>query len=407
MYRLRRIIVITMVAVLLFVSIFPLTPAYAFSIDNVLSPTANTVSNGGSQGQNIFNILLGLLLGNLLDRIFNTGTANGGGTMPPGTAPLSGKEVLGFYAEWFGTDDASFKSMMQHTDVINTIVPFWGTIGADGTLADRGGNDHTAVVTAAHQKGLAALLMVNNAKQSGQDVPVHDMLSQRQTRQNAIDNIEKYVKKYNLDGVNIDFESVPKWDKDNLTAFMAELYQRLRPQGYTVSIDVMPKNNENNDIAAAYDYGQLAKYSDKIILMTYDEHGAWSGAGAIASPSFVENSIKYALQFIPPTKLFMGVAGYGYDWSSKGVEALDYHAVQNLQQKFNATVVWDDQSQTPHFSYTGADGVQHQVWYENGDSTKAKLALVNKYNIAGIALWKLGDEDPRVWTEMKTTLKLK
>lgn len=407
MYHLRRVLVITIIAVLLMASVFPFTPAYAFSLDNVLSQTASASSDNGSHGQNIFNILLGLLLGNLLDRIFNTGTASGG-IIPPGTsAPLNGKEVLGFYAEWFGTDDASYKSMVQHTDVINTIAPFWGTISADGSLSDRGGNDHAAVVTAAHQKGLAALLMVNNAKQSGQDVPVHDMLSQRQNRQNAIDNIEKYIKKYNLDGVNIDFEAVPPGDKDNLTAFMAELYQRLRPQGYTVSIDVIPKENENNDVSVAYDYAQLAKYSDKIILMTYDEHGAWSGAGPIASPAFVEGSVKYALKFIPPTKLFMGVAGYGYDWSSKGVEALDYQATQNLQQKFNAAVQWDEQSQTPHFSYTGADGVAHQVWYENVDSIKAKLALVNKYDIAGIALWKLGDEDPRIWTEIKTTLKLK
>ncbi len=97
----------------------------------------------------------------------------------------------------------------------------------------------------------------------------------------------------------------------------------------------------------------------------------------------------------------MGIAGYGYDWSSKGVERLEYSEVQKLIKRFDSKVEWDDLSNSPHFRYNGADNISHQVWYENSYSIKYKVNLAEKYNIGGIALWKLGEEDPEVWTILK------
>lgn len=57
-----------------------------------------------------------------------------------------------------------------------------------------------------------------------------------------------------------------------------------------------------------------------------------------------------------------------------------------------------------HFSYT-EDGLTHQVWYEDSRSLKYKVDLVNDYDIAGIAIWKLGDEDPDFWQVIKNNLK--
>jgi spore germination protein YaaH len=194
---------------------------------------------------------------------------------------------------------------------------------------------------------------------------------------------------------------VPAGDRDNLTAFMRELYARLKPQGYIVSLDVFPKQDESNDIAAAYDYAELTKYADKIMIMTYDNHGMWSGPGPIADIRWVENNLKYALKFIPKNKLYLGIAAYGYDWSAQGTQSLEFKAIMDLIQRYNKDVQWDNSSKSPYFSYTAADGIAHTVWFENSESLKHKLALLTKYDIAGAAMWKLGEEDPAYWPVLR------
>lgn len=380
-------------------------PVYASAITDILSQSSsNNISNSSvSTGSNIVDLLLGMLLGKFLGT--SQSTKQGifeNKNSAVGVNKGTNKELIGFYAEWWATDTSSFNSFSKNTDTIKTIAPFWATLDENGMVNDRGGNDHASVLSFAHQNNVSVLLMVNNAKQEGQgNTPIHTILSTPALRTKAINNLEAYIKKYNLDGINIDFEMVDSSDKDNLSAFMKELSLRLKPQGYIISIDVFPKQNESNDVSIAYDYAQLANYADKIILMTYDNHGSWSDAGPIADINWVEKNLKYALQFIPKNKLFIGIAAYGYDWSSKGVESLEYAPIMKLSQQFNSPILWDESAKSPHFSYTGSDGISHQVWYENKESLQYKLDLVTKYDIAGAALWKLGEEDPGYWDVFK------
>lgn len=323
-------------------------------------------------------------------------------TQPNGGSAADTKEVVGFYAEWWGADTASYNSLVKNKSSIGTIAPFWATLNRDASVADRGGNDHASVVRFAQNNSVTTLLLVNNEKGTGSQKPVHTVLSSPSLRKKAIDNLEAYIKKYHMDGINIDFEEVPASDRDNLSTFMQELYARLKPQGYLVTIDVFAKHDETSEISAAYDYAKLAQYADKIMIMTYDYHGSWGGPGAVADIQMVERDLQYALKLIPKHKVYLGVPAYGYDWSSKGTESLEYTAIQKLINTFGSTVKWDDKSQSPHFTYTGKDGVTHQVWFENSHSMKKKLDLVMKYDIAGIAIWKLGNEDPAFWPTIQS-----
>ncbi|MCX7779325.1 MAG: glycosyl hydrolase family 18 protein [Negativicutes bacterium] len=166
-------------------------------------------------------------------------------------------------------------------------------------------------------------------------------------------------------------------------------------------MDVFPKQNENNEVAAAYDYAELAKYADKIIIMTYDNHGAWSGSGPIADIRWVEESLKYALKFIPKSKLYLGIAAYGYDWAGEKVESVEHKQISALIQQYKPAVRWYEPSKSPYFTYKGTDGLNHQVWFENARSISYKLDLANKYDIAGVAMWRLGGEDVGYWRTIR------
>ena len=57
---------------------------------------------------------------------------------------------------------------------------------------------------------------------------------------------------------------------------------------------------------------------------------------------------------------------------------------------------WDSNAKSPYFKYV-ENGAHHEVWFESPHSLKAKLNLVNTYDIGGIAIWKLGYEDNQYW----------
>jgi spore germination protein len=375
------------------VSIVMPIPAYA-------SPQADSSSSTG-----LINTIVDLLASIFHIDLKQPNIPSTTHPIPSQSKGTGSKDILGFYAEWYGDDTSSYDDLTKHVDSIGTIAPFWSTLHGDGSVTDRGGNNHPAVMNYAHNNKVTTLLMVNNAKQNDPNAGIHEVLANPSLRKIAIDNLDANIKKYGLDGINIDFEMVPASDRDNVTAFMRELSARLKPEGLLVTIDVLPKHNEDNDVAAAYDYAKLAQYSDKIILMTYDYHAGWNNSGPVAGINSVDNDLKYALSLIPKNKIYLGVASYGYDWSSKGTESLEFGEIQKVINRYGLKVQWDETSKSPHFSYTGADGVDHQVWYENSQSLQYKINLVNNYDIAGIALWKLGDEDPLSWQVIQNSLK--
>ena len=411
MKKYNRSISWLLIFMMAFTFMLPITSsAYASSFTDMLQSaiTANsTTPKEAPSGNGLVDMLLGIM-GNFFGDILTLPQdIQKKIKFPSGINTSSPKELIGFYAEWWATDTASFNSLYKNTDVIKTIAPFWATLEEDGTLTDRGGNDHESVIDFAHKNNVSVLLLVNNAKQQDSQSSIHKILATPSLREKAIDSLESYIKKYKLDGINVDFEMVDAQDRENLSTFMQELSARLKPQGYIISIDVFPKQDESNDVSIAYDYAQLAKYADKIILMTYDNHGTWSDAGPIADIDWVEKNLKYALKFIPKNKLYIGLAAYGYDWSSKGVESLEHKAITKLMQDFNRSAIWDTSSKSPHFDYTDSNGIKHQVWFENSESLKYKIDLVTKYDIAGAAMWKLGEEDPNTWNVLRNAFSKK
>jgi spore germination protein len=384
----------------------PLQAASAASVDEILQQAGITknLTETSSSSSNLKDVLVGLLLGNLLNRVFNVPSD----ALPSGIklAGASGKkEVVGFYAENWASDNASLNSLQQHGDMINVVSPFWGTINEDGTITSRSTNNRDAVMSYAQDNRVKVTVLLNNAKSGTSSVPVHHLLSDPQRRSNAIANIEEHVKANGFDGVNIDFEMVPPEDRDYLTQFMQELSDRMRPSGYTVAMSVFPKKDEaTNDVAIAYDYKALAKYVDQIVVMTYDNHGEWSGPGSVADIKWVEDNLKYALQFIPKQKIYLGIAAYGYDWSAAGVKSVHYSDAMEQAAKYNAAISWDAASKSSYYTYVDSTG-QHQVWFENSRSLAYKLDLVNKYDIRGVAIWRLGQEDPGYWQVLRDKLR--
>lgn len=311
------------------------------------------------------------------------------------------KEVLGFYVNWDTPGVESYPSLTKNARSIDAMSPFWYTVTSTGDIATKFGGHQAQAANFARQQGQMVLPLINNDKTNSA------MLTNPTIRQKAVENIVALVQRNNYDGVNIDFEFIPAWAKDNFTMFIRELSQRLRARGKMVTISVFPKVGVPQDLHGAYDYRALAPYIDRLVIMAYDNHWSTGPAGPVAPLKWVEENIVTALREMPASKILLGIANYGYDWPVNGGRGTDIATKKaiELAERKGAKIQWDSKSSTPYFNYTDSKGAKHVVWFESSYSLDYKLQLVNKYNLQGIAIWRLGNEEDRFWEIVRNRLK--
>ena len=172
----------------------------------------------------------------------------------------------------------------------------------------------------------------------------------------------------------------------------------------TISVPAKLSDDPEHPFSGAFDYRTLAIFSDQLFVLAYDEH--FSMPGPVASIEFVRRVLNYAVTIIPRPKIKLGMAVYGYDWVETGgmPRSLTYREAIELARQHDVTIIYDEQAQEPTFTYM-VNGVRHIVWFENARSFSAKLDLVFQYDLGGIAVWRLGQEDPRIWIVIRNRLK--
>lgn len=305
------------------------------------------------------------------------------------------KSVLAYTASYYSGDDLSYKSLVSYSGLIDGIATDSYNVDGFGNIT---GTAPQKQIEYANANKISTYAMISNSF-NGNITKV--LLESGANRQNLINNILDALKKNNYKGVNVDLEGIFYYNRGEFTQFIRDLYNTLHPQGFelTVSIPAKIVDNPKEAGTGAYDYSEIGKFSDKVMIMTYDEHWSGGSPGAIASIGWVEKIINYAINVIPNDKLMLGLAAYGYDWSSNSSSADAYTINQayNKAYKNGVQVKLDSTSKSPYFNYTDNYGVYHSVWFENSTSIGYKLDLVNNYNLAGVAIWRLGLENADYW----------
>lgn len=316
------------------------------------------------------------------------------------SAAGSRKTIAAYYVENYRNDPVGYTALSQNLTSINMIIPFSFNVDGYGNVRS---THNPRPVALARSAGASTLALVNNINGSNfNSNTVHRLLTNSAARSRAVQAIKRTVVENGYRGVNIDFENVPSRDRIYLTAFFRELAAAFRPMNLLVTASVPAKtyDEKKSSHSGAYDYKALAPYLDQVMVMTYDEHYSGGPAGPVASYPWVEKVINYTMQSFPAYKIVLGLAGYGYDWGWRSGKAVHYNAIQKLIKSHKAAPKWHSTYKVPYFTYRSW-GVTHQVWYENAHSTAAKMQLVRKYALKGVAVWRLGYEDPNIWKVIK------
>ncbi|HEX9013335.1 MAG TPA: polysaccharide deacetylase family protein, partial [Anaerolineaceae bacterium] len=242
---------------------------------------------------------------------------------------------------------------------------------------------------------LAILPLVNNINPQTHQwdgASLASMLADPAARSKAVQSLLGYVQGNRLAGICIDFENVPPASQADLNSFMNELASAFHPLGLEVTLAV-PFDD------ASYDAAQLAENCDYLIFMGYDQHWSTSEAGPIAAQDWFASGLRRRAAQVPPQKLVVALGNYGYDWiaSSKSGTVLTFEDVIQLAQREIAAASLDPQSLNPTFTYTDSLQKAHTVWYLDAATVFNQLVAANAASTRGVAIWRLGSEDPSIW----------
>lgn len=327
------------------------------------------------------------------------------------------QEIFGYYTEEEGpTLPSSYKVFAENTARLSNTGMFHFRIDRENpTQVEKFPEFDDAymreVVEFGHRHNVKMLPTVHNLlyERGNQEVNkevARRMLAASDTRKAFIQSVIKLMQTYNFDGVNIDFEDIHYEDRELLSSFYRELGQELRKAGYYYSVATPSRTSDapTNPFSAPFNYAVIGEAVDEFVVMLYNEHG-WpgSGPGPVVSIGWMESVVKYALTKMPGRKITAAVSVFGFDFNltTKRNTYVTYDMAMELAKKYNKAVIFDQKTQTPMFAYTDESGNQHEVWFENAASIRAKLQLAHRLGIRGIALWRLGMEDPDIWTMLE------
>lgn len=294
-------------------------------------------------------------------------------------------------------DSSKFGSM----DGLNVVSPTWFH------LTDSEGNINNfadpTYVKWAHSRGLQIWGLFSNGFKPDWTT---EALATYDKRMKMIKQLLAYADSYDLQGINIDFENMYLKDQANLTQFVREMTPLLHEQGLVVSIDVTIRGGSEMWSLFA-DRRALGEVVDYMMVMTYDEYWASSPiAGSVASLPWVEKGILDIMEEdgVPASKLVLGVPYYTRIWTEQTIDgninvtskAVSMETVNKIIEKHKLIPLYLPDMGQNYVEYS-EDGNMNKIWIEDEVSMSARMELVKKHNLAGVASWRRGFETPNIW----------
>ena len=308
---------------------------------------------------------------------------------------LDQKIVMVWHQVTIAAANQAMDSLIAKTKGVNVIAPTWFTLssnsGAYESLADK------SYVDRAHEKGLQVWAVLDNfSRECSKNVQAEVLLSRTSVREKLIENMMTEADRYGFDGINLDFESLKTAAGVHYIEFIRELSVSCRKKGLVLSVD--------NYVPAVYNrfYNQKEQgnVADYVIIMGYDEHYAGGEAGSVSSIGYVENGIKDMLSLVPKEKVINAVPFYTRLWTGNGDNASSramgiYEATKWVLES-GMDLTWDD-SAGQYYGRLDSQNGEQQLWMEETRSLGLKMDLIKKYDLAGVAGWRLGLETSDVW----------
>jgi spore germination protein len=307
-----------------------------------------------------------------------------------------------------GTAD-SMESFRTHAGAMTHISPTWLSMDGAGAITT---TEQPEVAEVARAQSLKLCPLVVNER--FQAASAEGILKDPDRRRANAERLCDLVEAKGWAGLNLDFEGPWHTCRDEYADFVDRIARRLRPRGVELSIDVVcqtrsplpvPPEAGATDIRAwraVFDYEALAPLVDHFVLMGYDYHTRHTNPGPVGPTWWLREVLDWTLRFMAPAKVVLGLPFYGRNWTVAGrqnlgeSDAFTYSQVTDLITRLGGTPAYDWDADS--WQYRCAEGGKEKVlWFDTDASLATRLDLVREYGLGGVAFWRLGQEDQRIW----------
>lgn len=310
-----------------------------------------------------------------------------------------------FYSQY-----ANAPTRSEKIEGVNVVSPSFFYINSKAQFKENVGEKGKAYIEWAHNNGYKVWAMLSNSYEDNMIEITSKIMNNYKYRQALIENIVDVCVKYKLDGINIDFENMKKEDIDMFSRFIIELTPRMKEIGLVTSVDVTAPDG-GDTWSLCFDRNVIGHVADYIVFMAYDQNGTGSRtAGTTAGYNWTVANLKKFIKTeeVKSSKIILGIPFYTRVWTENTDGKLTSNIVNmkdiNKVIPSNAQKQWLDDLKQNYVEYQ-EKGATKKIWIEDLDSIKAKVSLVNEYELGGVSAWAKDREDPDVWAVIANELK--
>lgn len=374
-----------------------------------------------------------------------------------GAVPLfaSAASTPFYYGAWipYWTGQAGEQQVAVNLNSLNEVSPFSYEIVNGGTIQDDLGINKglwTGWMSAVQSGGIKVIPTIAWFNTSG----IYNLLSNTTARRAEETKIAQLAAANNFNGIDIDFEAMSPATRPYYSLFIEGLSERLHAEKKVLTCSVVPRDDPSSvyvvvppNLSYAESYPVLNQYCDEVRLEAYDQgttdlklDASKGGNGQlyapVADPAWVTKIIQYAIQYINPKKIMLGIPTYGYEyevsWNDdvttyQEVRAWDYFGAMDRADSLGIAPVRDNAGELS-YTFTSSTYIQEPliltsyvsstepavldtvnpnasttffVSFPDATSELQKVALAKQYGLRGVMFFKMdGDIDPSIWSSL-------
>ena len=298
--------------------------------------------------------------------------------------------TLGFLPE---ENPAALSALGRAAPHLSHLCPRWITIVNENLDLAFAAEPETRRVVRQHDLKVIALL-TNEFEGWRGDLIAALVTGPEADRFAFIEKAIRLAKSGGCEGIAVDFEEVDAAYANGFNDFLIHFAARCHEERLLFMVCV-PVGWD----ALVFDLDLLVEHVDYLIAMLCNENSRHDPPGALASQLWFERWLHRMLEFGRPGQWIATIGSFGCDWPLRGPvgKEISFAEAMSLADSVEPVgIEWTETEANPTFSYA-KDEEQHTVWFLDAATAFNQVRAARAAGVAGIGVWKLGDEDPGLW----------
>ncbi|MGB3277893.1 MAG: hypothetical protein WBA92_01735, partial [Pseudorhodobacter sp.] len=290
----------------------------------------------------------------------------------------------------------AYTSLEKNCAQIDVLVPAWYEVSETGAAVKDVASDF-------HDAGRIRKLITKNrdnfALMPSISLPGLDnfskaiaLLGTEALRQGVVDELTRLAIAKDFDGICFDTTEFSLDTSGVATKFMQQLKAAFAPANLKTCsiIDV-----ENEFWLEA----DLIEASDRAVVTMVRQPFAGSSPAPVAPQQWFEETADFVASVVPSEKLVFALGTGGFDWETGAAEPIwtDYTSILSQVSLQDGHVRFFDADLNSQAIYIDEDQNRHFSWFVDAATFHNQLRTLERYGLAGVAVWTLGREDPGIW----------